>query len=116
MLKWLIGVLLSPLTKLGEKYLDNQKTKEELKAATDAVVYNTDAAVKIAKQGSWLGRLPLFLGEVSCVLYIGAILVDSAFPMEWLTPLELPTWFKPHFHIIVMSIFGIATFERVFKK
>lgn len=116
MIKWLVGALLSPLVSLGEKYLDNQKSKEELKAATDAIVYNTDAAVRTVKLSHWMGRLPLFLAEVSVSLYIASIMVDSTFPMNWLTPLELPNWFKEYFYIIVMSIFGIALVERKFKR
>lgn len=112
MLKWLLGALLSPLTKLGEKYLDNQADKERLRAGTDRVVYEADAAVRSVKLKDTLLRFPLFLAEAAASLYITAILVDSTYPMAWLTPLELPEWFKPHFYIIAASIFGIAAVER----
>jgi hypothetical protein len=112
MIKWLLGALLSPLTALGEKYLDNQADKERLRAGTDQVVYNADAAVRSVKLKDALLRLPLFVSEFAASAYIAAILVDSTYPMEWLTPLELPEWFKPHFYIIAASIFGIAAVER----
>lgn len=111
----LVGLLLKPLTSLGEKYLDNQKDKVALQHGTDRAVYAADAAVRKVKLGSLLGVLPLFIAEVSVSIYIASIMIDSTFASEWFNPLELPNWFKPHFHIIVASIFGISTFERVIK-
>ena len=116
MIAGIVRLLLGPLLSLGEKYLDNQKDKERLKAGTDRVVYQADAATRPAKWASWMGRLPLFVAELSVAVYFAAILVDSTFPMEWLTPLELPNWFKPHFHIALASVFGIASVDRFLRR
>lgn len=111
-----VKVLTGPLVTLGGKYLDNQKDKEKLKHGTDRLIYQTDAAVRQVKLGTWMGRLPLFSAECAASLYFISILVDSTFPMEWLTPLELPEWFKPHFYVAMASIFGIATVDRWLRR
>ena len=116
MIKWIVSALLSPLTKLGEKYLDNQKDKERLEHVTAQAVYAADAAVRKVKLGDKLLRLPLFVAEMSVAAYVAAIMIDSTWPSEFINPLELPNWFKPHFHIAIASIFGISTFERVINR
>lgn len=113
MIGWLVSLLLKPLTSLGERYLANQADKARLEAGVAEAAYKADASVRPAKLSSVLGRLPLFIAEVSCAVYLAAILVDSTYPLEWLTPLELPQWFKPHFYMMCASIFGLGTFERV---
>ena len=117
---WLVraiaGGLLKPFLVLGEKYLDNQQDRERLQQGTDRVVYQADAAVRTIKLGHWMGRLPLFAAECAASTYFISILVDSTFPMEWLTPLELPEWFKPHFYVAMASIFGIATVDRWLRR
>ncbi len=112
MIKAIASLLLAPFMKLGEKYLENQNDRDKLKAGTDRIVYQTDATVRSVKLTHWMGRLPLFVAEMSVAIYLAAILIDSTFPMEWLTPLELPNWFKPHFHIATASVFGIAAADR----
>lgn len=113
MLGWLVSALLKPLTALGDKYLDNQKDKARLEAGVTEAAYRADAAVRPVKLASVLGRLPLFIAETACALYIAAILIDSTWPMDWLTPLQLPGWFMSRFDMILASIFGLATFERI---
>lgn len=113
MIGWLVSALLKPLTSLGERYLQNQNDKARLEAGITEAAYQADAAVRPAKLASIFGRLPLFVAEISVAAYIAAIMVDSTFPMEWLTPLQLPGWFMSRFDLILASIFGLATFERV---
>lgn len=120
MIKWLVekllGAVLSPLTRLGEKYLDNQRDKQVLDAGITHAAYKADAAVRSIKFGSILGRLPLFVAEFACAAYIAAVLADSIYPTDYLNPLELPEWFKPHFTTILASVAGLAVTERVFDK
>ena len=112
MIGWLVNKLLAPLVKLGEKYLDSQTDKERLKAATTQAAIKADEAVRKIKLGYLLGRIPLFVAELSASLYFAAIMIDSTFPMDWLTPLELPKWFQPHFWAAMASIFGLSIIER----
>ena len=120
MIRWfvetLIGGALKPLVLLGEKYLDNEKDREKLRHGTDRIIYEADKAVRTIKLGHWMGRLPLFAAECSASVYFIAILADSTYPMAWLTPLELPEWFKPHFYVAMASVFGIATVDRWLRK
>jgi len=116
MIKWIIGKLLSPLIGLGERYLDNEKDRVKLEHGTTRVAIDADAGVRKIKLGNWMGRLPLFVAEVTCAIYIGAIFVDSTFPTEYLNPLELPEWFKSHFSTIVASVFGIAVTQRFLNR
>jgi hypothetical protein len=115
-LGWLVSALLRPLTALGEKYLDNQRDKARLEAGVTEAAYRADEAVRRIKLSYVLGRLPLFVAEMSCAAYIAAILIDSTYPMGWLTPLQLPAWFMSRFDMILASIFGIAAFERVVRR
>jgi hypothetical protein len=112
----IVRAILSPLLSLGEKYLDNQKDKARLEAGVTETAYQADAAVRPAKLASIFGRLPLFVAEMACAVYVAAILVDSTFPMDWLTPLQLPGWFMTRFDMILASVFGLATFERIVRR
>lgn len=116
MIGWLVNKLLSPLVRLGEKYLDNQKDRERLRAATTQAAIKADAAARKIKLGYILGRVPLFVAELSASMYFAAIMVDSTFPMDWLTPLELPKWFQPYFWAAMASVFGLSIIERRLKR
>ena len=116
MVKLILSALAGPFVAIASKFLDNQKDKERLRQRTARVVYNTDAAVRKAKLGDKLLRVPLFTAEMSVALYFASIMVDSTWPSDYVNPLELPEWFKPHFHIAIASIFGISTFERVINR
>lgn len=113
MIRWIVSAVLSPLVRLGEGYLENQRDRERLQAGVTEAAYRSDEAVRRVKLGSMLQRIPLFVAEIACAVYIAAILIDSAFPMQWLTPLELPEWFKSRFDVILASVMGLATFERI---
>lgn len=116
MIGWLVSALLRPLTSLGERYLQNQNDKARLEAGIAEAAFRADASVRPAKLASIFGRMPLFIAETACALYIAAILIDSTYPMDWLTPLQLPEWFKPYFGMVCASVFGLATFERVIGR
>ena len=116
MIGWLVKGLLSPLLKLGERYLESQKDRERLRAATTQAAYRADAAVRKVKLGHLLGRVPLFVAELSAALYFAAIMIDSTIPMDWLTPLELPKWFQPYFWAAMASIFGLSIIERRWRR
>jgi hypothetical protein len=109
--------VLSPLTKLGEKYLQTQTDKEKLKAGVTEVAIKADEAVRKVKLGYWVGRLPLFVAEMSASLYFSAVLLDS---FKWsngfFAPLKLPEWFQPQFAMALGSIFGLSLFERIIRR
>ena len=67
------------------------------------------------KLGSVLGRIPLFVAEMSAALYLATVLFDSMFPSAWLNPLELPEWFKPQYAAALASVVGISAAERAIK-
>jgi len=116
MIKWLVNALAAPLVRLGERYIDAQNDRDRLRAGVQQAALRTDAAVRRIKLGYLLGRLPLFLAEVSAAVYFAAIMIDSTFPMEWLTPLELPKWFQPYFWAAMASIFGLSIIDRRWNK
>ena len=116
MIGWLVRSFLKPIVGLGDRYLANQADREKLRHGTDRVVFRADSAFRQAKLATRIGRLPLFCAEMAGAAYFCAILIDSTFPMDWLTPLELPQWFKPHFHVAMASVFGIATVDRWLGK
>jgi hypothetical protein len=109
---WIVRQLLKPVVGLGERYLDNEADRDRLRHGTDRIIYQSDTTLRMARLTHMLGRLPLFCAELAGAAYFSAILIDSTYPLDWLTPLELPQWFKPHFHIAMASIFGIATVDR----
>lgn len=116
MIQWIVGALLSPLTKLGERYLDNQKDKQRLEHGTTQAAIKADEAVRKIKLTDAILKLPLFVGEASIILYISAIMVDSTFPSDYLNPLQLPGWFEPYFKIAVASVFGVSAVQYVTKN
>ena len=112
MIKWIVGALVSPFVKLGEKYLENEGDKEKLKHGSLRVAVTADSKLRGIKWSRWVGRFPLFVAEIVGVSYYAAVMIDSGFPSEYLNPLELPEWFKPHFQMTMLSVFGINTIER----
>jgi len=116
MIRWLVGAILSPFLRIGEKYLDNEKDKVKLREGTKRVSIEADTSVRKIKFSSWMGRLPLFVAELTCSMYIAAIFIDSTFASDYINPLELPEWFKEHFYIIVTSVFGIAVTQRFLNR
>ena len=116
MIATIVRLLLGPLLKLGEKHLDNQKDKTRLEHGTRQAAYKADSAVRQVKLLHWMGRAPLFIAEVSCAFYLAAIMIDSTWPSDYIDPLELPGWFKPHFTTLMWSIFGIATGDRLLRS
>ena len=107
-----IGGLLSPLMKLGDKYLDNAKDKTRLEHGTMRVMIETDVRMRQLKMQSWMGRFPLFVAELAGVAYYVAVIGDSIENFHWLNPLELPEWFKPYYNMTMISVFGINTVNR----
>ena len=116
MIKWFVNILLGPVVKLGEKYLDNQKDLNRLEHATTQVALQSDAVVRQIKLGTLLGSLPLFLAETSATLYVASIFIDSTFPSDWINPLELPGWFLPYFDTVMYSIFGLGAIQYASKN
>ncbi len=112
MIRWLVNMLAAPIVRLGEGYIEAQTDKDKLRAGVERAAIAADEAVRRVKLGHMLGRLPLFAAELSAALYFAAIMIDSTFPMDWLTPLELPKWFQPYFWAAMASIFGLSILDR----
>lgn len=119
-LDWLIGGGIATLGKeIRQARLDRftaENNEQRIEADVRIKELEAEAVERRHKLTDPLLRLPLFVAEMACSIYIAAILIDSTFPMVWLTPLELPAWFKPHFYLIVASIFGIAAAERYLRR
>ncbi|MEL6960674.1 MAG: hypothetical protein AAGL89_17180 [Pseudomonadota bacterium] len=113
MIRSVVKLLLGPLIGLGEKYLDNQKDKERLAHGTTQAALKADAAVRQVKFSHVLGRLPLFVAEMSVAAYVAAVMIDTTWPSDLINPLELPEWFKPHFSTVLISVCGLAAVNRV---
>jgi hypothetical protein len=90
--------------------VEADKELERLRTLRKAM--EEDGKVRLKKLGHWMGRTPLFIAELSAGLYFSSIMIDSTFPMQWLTPLELPEWFKPQFTWAMASIFGLSIVAR----
>lgn len=119
-LSWLsvgtIGAIGKELRQARLDRLNADNNDKRIEADTRIKELEAEMAERRQKLADPLLKLPLFAAEISVSLYIVAIMVDSTFPMMWLTPLELPEWFKPHFYLIVASIFGISAAERYLRR
>jgi hypothetical protein len=119
-LSWLTGGGLAAIGKeLRQARLERLNAdNDEKRIAADIRIKELEAEMSERRQklADPLLKLPLFAAEAAVSLYIVAIMVDSTVPMTWLTPLELPEWFKPHFYLIVASIFGISAAERYLRR
>lgn len=116
MIAMILKLVLGPLLSIGEKYLDNQKDLNRLKQVTTRVAMVEDTTQRIHKWQYAILRIPLFCGEIVAVMYFAAVMIDSTWPSDLFNPLELPTWFQPHFSTALASIFGIAAAERIFRR
>lgn len=119
-LSWLsvgtIGAIGKELRQARLDRLNADNNDKRIEADTRIKELEAEMAERRQKLADPLLKLPLFAAEVSVSLYIVAIMLDSTFPMTWLMPLELPEWFKPHFYLIVASIFGISAAERYLRR
>ena len=119
-LSWLAGGGVVAIGKeLRQARLDRLNAENnDQRIAADVRLKELEAEISERRQklADPILKLPLFAAEVSVSLYIVAIMLDSTVPMAWLTPLELPEWFKPHFYLIVASIFGISAAERYLRR
>ena len=116
MVTWLVNALMSPLLKIGEKYLENEGDKQKLQHGSDRVAIEADASIRKIKLTHWMGRLPLFIAEASCALYIAAIFIDSTWASDYINPLKLPVWFEDDFSVIVASLFGLAAAKTLMSR
>jgi hypothetical protein len=116
MVMWLVNALMSPLLKIGEKYLENEGDKQKLQHGSDRVAIEADASIRKIKLTHWMGRLPLFIAEASCALYIAAIFIDSTWASDYINPLKLPVWFEDDFSVIVASLFGLAAAKTLMSR
>jgi hypothetical protein len=116
MVMWLVNALMSPLLKIGEKYLENEGDKQKLQHGSDRVAIEADASIRKIKLTYWMGRLPLFIAEASCALYIAAIFIDSTWASDYINPLKLPVWFEDDFSVIVASLFGLAAAKTLMSR
>lgn len=119
-LSWLSGGIVGQVGKeLRQARLDRlnaENTESRIEADLRIAALEAMQVERQRKLADPLLKLPLFVAEASVALYIAAIMVDSTFPMDWLTPLELPQWFQPIFHIIVVGLFGISVTERFLNR
>ena len=116
MVMWLVNALMSPLLKIGEKYLENEGDKQKLQHGSDRLAIEADASIRKIKLTHWMGRLPLFIAEASCALYIEAIFIDSTWASDYINPLKLPVWFEDDFSVIVASLFGLAAAKTLMSR
>ena len=113
MIGWIVKAVLTPLTKLGEKYLDNQKDKERLKHGTDRIAIEAEASVRKVLLSSPLLRLPVFVVLMATATHYSAVIIDSVYPMEWLNPLELPEDIKIVYNAAMISMLGLGSYRTV---
>jgi hypothetical protein len=118
-LSWLLGGGIAAIGKeLREARLERMTAEnDDKRIAANTRIKELEAEISERRQklADPVLKLPLFLSELAVSVYIVAVMVDSTFPTEWLTPLRLPDWFVPHFYLIVASIFGISAAERFLR-
>lgn len=118
-LSWITGKGLSTLlTELRQARLDRlnaENNESRIKADVKVQELEAELSLRSQKLADPILKLPLFVAELATAIYIAAILIDSTFPMAWLTPLQLPVWFQPHFGVIVVGLFGISAADRFLK-
>ena len=96
--------------------LNAENDDARIKADVKVAELEAEVQTRVKKLSDPLLKIPLFIAEFTTAIYIGAIMIDSTFPTDWLTPLELPAWFQPHFGVIIASIFGISAVDRFLKR
>lgn len=115
-LAFLGGPIAAELRQAYKDRLEAQNSEQRIAADLRIKELQEEATFRRQKLVDPLLKLPLFLSEVFVSLYIVAIMADSIFASDWVNPLELPEWFKPHFQIIVVSIFGISAADRFIRR
>jgi hypothetical protein len=118
-LDWLVGGGIAAVGKeLRQARLDRytaENNEKRIEADRRIKELQAEALERRQKLADPILRMPLFLLELSAVVYTAAIFFDSSFPTDWLMPLELPGWFKDHYSTILIAIVGISVAERGMK-
>jgi hypothetical protein len=119
-IKAILAFLAGPIAgELRQAYKDrlNAANNEQRIAADIRIKELTgEADERRQKLADPLLKTPIFVSEFFVSLYIAAIMIDSTFPSNLINPLELPEWFKPHFSIVVASIYGASLVSRYLPK
>jgi len=113
MIKWIVSALLSPLTKLGEKYLSNQADREKLEHGTDRIAIEADASVRKVLLSHPLLRIPVFVVQISAASYFASVMFDSTFPTDYLNPLKLPESSEIVYQMVMASMVGLGVWKTV---
>lgn len=111
MIGMIVKALLGPLLKLGEKYIDSTVDKAKLEAGVERAAIEADVRFRVAAMEHPAFAWPVAILFGSHALYAAAITLDSfALTHGIFSPLELPTWYKDKFEMVLIATIGIGTF------
>lgn len=106
-----VRIVLGPLLKFGEKYLDTQVDKAKLEAGVDRTAIEADARFRAMALEHPAFSIPFAILFGSHALYCAAIVLDSfAWTNGFFAPLELPKWYQDDFEMVMIALTGLGAF------
>jgi hypothetical protein len=112
----LIPALTGPILNHLDRRLESAGQSEVRELERQKRIIEAQVALAANRERDFFGRFPAWLISTSVAVWIAAVLVDSAFPMEWLTPLALPSSFTPVVQTVIFALFGLGAVDKVFGK
>ena len=109
MIGFVLKTLMKPAIEVAALFFKAQTDKEKLREKSKQVAMNADTAFRAVKYGYWMGRLPLFMLEITHVTYACMIMIDSMWPSDYINPLKIPEWYMPYFGAVMISVTGLST-------
>lgn len=109
MIKWIVQAAIAPVTEIAVLFFKAQTDKERLRAKSRQIAMDADARVRAVKYGYWMGRIPLFVLEITHVTYCAMIMIDSMWPSDYVNPLKIPDWYEPYFGAVMAGVVGLST-------
>lgn len=111
MIKWIVGALLAPLTRLGESWIAYKKDRQALEHGTERIAIQSATTFGVALLGSFAGQVALLVLLVPVNLHVAAVFVDSTWPSDVIEPLALPQRYATLMEMIVGAQLGVAAWR-----
>ena len=105
----ILTLLMKPAVEVAALFFKTQTDKEKLRENSKQIAINADASIRAVKWGHWMGRVPLFMLEITHVTYASMIMIDSMWPSDYINPLKIPEWYMPYFGAVMISVTGLST-------
>lgn len=111
-----IPSLINPILAHLERRIASAGESEARELERQKKVIEAQVALAANRERDFFGRLPVWIISTSVALWIAAVMLDSVWPSDYLTPLALPKDVIPLVQTVVLALFGLGAADRLFGR